>query len=206
MTINRLAAVGITVLALLTPGAGFASTMPQTADTWSFTGLSGAERSALQTDLGEVVPAARPVVDRLAGLVAVDPATGRCQPPAASCSFAHEGAGGRWGIHLDRQTLSATYPSNRFLVYHEIGHAEWGLMLDDSARQAFVDAVKRALRGRPCVNGLGQPCAPIGEMFADEFARWAGGFASSMSDYWTPPLFDPQTFAALVGVRSEGGA
>jgi hypothetical protein len=59
-------------------------------------------------------------------------------------------------------------------------------------------AVSRALRGRPCTNDQGRACAVLHEMFADEFARYVGGFAPSMSYYCTTPLLDPLTFAAVM--------
>ena len=109
---------------------------------------------------------------------------------------------GGWEIHLDAQTTSATFPSNRFLVYHEIGHAVWGLLLDDAHHRAFAHAVRVALHDKACIDGLGRPCATLPEIFADEFARFAGGFAASMSFYWTPPIFDAATFASLTTMRS----
>jgi hypothetical protein len=35
-------------------------------------------------------------------------------------------------------------------------------------------------------------------MFADEFARWAGGFAHSMTVYETPALLASTTFGDIV--------
>jgi len=77
------------------------------------------------------------------------------------------------------------------------------LQFDDAHRRAFADAVRAALHGKPCVDGLGRPCAALAEVFADEFARYAGGFAASMSFYWTPPIFRAATFGALVALRSR---
>jgi hypothetical protein len=77
----------------------------------------------------------------------------------------------------------------------------WGLLLDDAQHRAFARAVRAALHGKPCVDGLGRPCAPLQEVFADEFARFAGDFAVSMSFYWTPPIFDAATFGSLVRDR-----
>ncbi|HVN11300.1 MAG TPA: hypothetical protein VMT69_04340 [Kineosporiaceae bacterium] len=201
---NRLAALALTVLlvgGVVHTAAGTAS--ESGARTWRFD-LPSSARAAVQLDLAQVVPAARPVVERLAGMVAFDDDVAFCRPPAASCSQADSGIGGRWGIHLDRDTTAATFPSNRFLVYHELGHAVWGLLLTPDGHQAFVRAVGAALHGRPCINDLGGPCAVMPELFADEFARYAGGFAVSMSYYCTPPLLDPITFGALVGAPSDG--
>jgi hypothetical protein len=203
--LRKLAAgVGIAAVALLqtsaSPHAGAAASR---AGTWLFAGLAPAARAAVQADLAQVVPAARPLLQSLAGAVELDSAVSHCRGAATSCSTPHSGVDGRWGIHLDAQTTSATYPSNRFLVYHEIGHAVWGLLLDDAHHQAFARAVRAALHGRPCVDGLGRPCAALGEVFADEFARFAGDFAVSMSFYWTPSIFDPTTFHSLVAVRDS---
>jgi hypothetical protein len=179
------------------------SAEPAPASGWRFAGLAPAARAAVEADLAQLVPAARPLVHSLASAVVFDSAVSHCRGAATSCSLAKSGIGGQWGIHLDAQTTSATFPSNRFLVYHEIGHAVWGLLLDDAHRRAFADAVRVALHGKPCVNGLNRPCAILPEVFADEFARFAGGFAVSMSFYWTPPIFDAATFGSLVAERGR---
>ena len=203
MTAARRAALLLTIAALVAPVAAVAAAAsaeaPQATGTWTYVDLTASERAAIQADLAQVVPAAQPILERLAGLVQFDDEVSRCRAGAASCSYPGQGADGRWGIHLDEQTTSASYPSNRFLVFHEIGHAAWVLELGAAGRHTFVDAVRVALRGRPCRDGLDRPCAVIGEIFADEFARYVGGFKVSMSDYWTPPLLDAQTFGALIG-------
>jgi hypothetical protein len=200
MSTRRLAALAIIAVVLIAPSLAAraaAGSAPERA-TWLFADLSPAERNALESDLAAVVPVARPLFDRLAPLVAFDSATGLCRGEAWSCSYPNQGFDGRWGIHLDPQTMSGTYPSNRFLVYHEIGHAEWGLLMGDAQHAAFADAMRRALGGRACIDGQDRPCAPIQEVFADEFARYVGGFAVSMSFYETPPLLDTRTFAAVL--------
>jgi hypothetical protein len=166
-------------------------------EAWLLAGLPSTAASAVRTDLAQAVPAVQPLLRSLAGSVWVDAETERCHHGAQSCSYAGDGPDGRWAIHLAAQTTSATYPSNRFLVYHEVGHAVWGLLMGDTDRQAFRDAVRAALRQAPCIDDSGRPCAEIGEVFADEFARYAGGFAVSMSWYETPALLDTRTFAEL---------
>jgi hypothetical protein len=163
--------------------------------------LSPRARTSVQDDLSAISPAAGPLLERLARMVSFDDEVAQCPPPAASCSSSGSGLNGRWGIHLDAQTTAFTFPSNRFLVYHEIGHAAWGLLLGSADRRAFEAAIRRALRGRPCINDQGRPCAVLPEMFADEFARYVGGFHVSMSYYCTPPLLDAAAFGAIVGVR-----
>jgi hypothetical protein len=98
----------------------------QPSSTWRFTGMTAAAKAAVESDLILAVPAVRPLLGRLAPAVSVDAATSECRAGALSCSYRDQGIDGRWGIHLDAQTTSATYPSNRFIVYHEIGHAVWG--------------------------------------------------------------------------------
>jgi hypothetical protein len=201
---NRLAAWALT--AILVGGAPYTAAGTESSfgtGTWRFD-LPSPARAAVQLDLARVVPIARPVVARLAGLVAFDDdVVASCRTPAASCSQAGTGRDGRWGIHLDRDTTAKTFPSNRFLVYHELGHAVWGLLLTPDGHRAFARAIGAGLHGRPCLNDQGGPCAVLPEMFADEFARYAGGFAVSMSYYCTPPLLDPITFGALVGAPSR---
>ena len=186
--------------------AGFASAVspgaPSPGATWVFA-LPPQARTSMDVDLSAVTPAARPLLERLAGRVSFDDQVAQCPPPAVSCSSSGSGLRGRWGIHLDTQTTAFTYPSNRFVVYHEIGHAAWGLLLGPAGRGAFQAAVDRALRGRPCINDQGRPCAVLPEMFADEFARYVGGFRVSMSYYCTPPLLDAAAFGAIVGARSN---
>jgi hypothetical protein len=195
---HRLAVLALTAVLVggvpqLTTGASAASD----AGTWRFD-LPSAARAAVWVDLVQVVPAARPVVDRLAGMVAFDDDVAFCRPPAASCSQAGTGLDGRWGVHVDRDTTAMTFPSNRFLVYHELGHAEWGLLLTPNDHRAFGRAASAALHGRRCINDQGGPCAVLPEMFADEFARYVGGFAASMSYYCTPPLLDTVAFGAVL--------
>jgi hypothetical protein len=173
------------------------SASPSHGTTWLFD-LPAQARGAVQIDVAGVRPATRPLLQRLAGMTSFDDHVDQCRPPATSCSTPGSGVDGRWGVHLDADTTRFTYPSNRFLVYHEIGHAEWGLLLGPNGQRAFADAVSRALRGRPCVNDQGGPCAVLQEMFADEFARYVGGFKASMSYYCTPPLLDAVAFAAVL--------
>jgi hypothetical protein len=170
---------------------------PSHGTTWLFD-LPPSARAAVQVDLATATPAIESLLQQLAGMVSFDDQVAVCLPPAASCSTPGSGVDGRWGIHLDADTTRFTYPSNRFLVYHEIGHAEWGLLLGPDGQRAFAGAVSRARRGRPCVNDQGRPCAVLQEMFADEFARYVGGFAASMSYYCTPPLLDTVAFGAVL--------
>jgi hypothetical protein len=173
---------------------------PSSGPSWLFA-LPPRARTSVQADLSAIRPAAGPLLERLAGMVSFDDQVAQCRPPAVSCSSSGSGLDARWGIHLDAQTTALTYPSNRFLVFHEIGHAAWGLLLRPAEQRAFEAAVNRALRGRPCINDQGRPCAVLPEMFADEFARYVGGFRVSMSYYCTPPLLDAAAFGAIVGVR-----
>ena len=200
--LRRLAACATAMVAIIAPARSPAAAA---ADSWRYAGLAPAPRVAVETDLAQLVPAARPLLERLAGIVAFDDAVGQCRGAATSCSMPESGVDGRWAIHLDAQTTSATLPSNRFLVYHEIGHAVWDLLLDDAHHRAFAHAVRVALHDHACIDGLGRPCATLPEIFADEFARFAGGFAASMSFYWTPPIFDAATFGALAGLRCGAG-
>ena len=41
-------------------------------------------------------------------------------------------------------------------------------------------------------------CPAAHEVFADEFARWAGGFGFSLSAYETPALLDDGTMGELL--------
>jgi hypothetical protein len=194
-------AAALAVLPTGAPGAGL-SALPSTGATWLFD-LAPRARASVQVDLAEVTPVAQPLIRRLSGMASFDDRVSQCRPPAVSCSTSGSGIRGRWGIHLDAGTTAFTYPSNRFLVYHEIGHAQWRLLLGSTGQRRFAQAISHALRGRRCLNDQGRPCAVLPEMFADEFARYVGGFAASMSYYCTPPLLDAATFGALVGIRQQ---
>jgi hypothetical protein len=178
------------------------------AGTWHFDALQPAVVANVTTDAALAVPASRPVLALVDGSIAVDGDVAACRGVGQSCSFSEPaGAATPWRIHLDGHVTAETHPSQRFLVLHEIGHAVWGLVLGASDRRAFVAAVDRSLAGAPCrrADGTG-PCASIGEIFADEFARWAGGFRVSMSWYDTPALLDGATFGQLMSgaVRAAG--
>src|SRR4051812_43659660 len=98
---NRLAA--LTLTALLLGGAPYSAAGTEAESgtrTWHFD-LTSAARRAVELDIAQIVPLARPVVERLAGLVVFDADVSLCAPPAESCSLAGTGPDGRWGVHLD---------------------------------------------------------------------------------------------------------
>jgi hypothetical protein len=165
--------------------------------TWTFTGLAPAERANVAADIAVTVPAARQVLDLIDGAVAIDPFTNLCVVGDA-CSHPDPSAGRPWTIHLPHGTLDGTFPSERFIVLHEIGHAVWSLVFRQVDRDAFATAVDRSLDHRDCRATNGRACAPLFEMFADEFARWAGNFDVCMDTYYTPALLTPDAFGSLV--------
>jgi hypothetical protein len=166
---------------------------------WLFVHLAPAARANFLAATTQTIPAAQPVLRAVRGQATVDGENAPCAP-AWSCSGPDNGGPRVWRIRLDSWTVSGTYPSQRFLELHEVGHEVWWLEFTPADRAAFVTAVRQSLHGAPCrmVNHPDQPCAAVTEMFADEFARWAGGFAHSMTKYETPPLLDAHTFGALV--------
>ena len=165
--------------------------------TWAFSGLSSPERANVAADIAATMPAARQVLDLVDGAVAIDPYTNLCVVGDA-CSHPDPSAGRPWTIHLPHGTLAGTFPSQRFIVLHEIGHAVWSLAFRQVDRDAFATAVDHALAGRPCETSTGAACAPLHEIFADEFARWAGDFEVCMDSYATPALLTDDAFGALV--------
>jgi hypothetical protein len=179
------------------PAAGPAIT---TAGTWRFNGLQPTAQRVVRTDVAETVPEAKAVLGLVDGSVTIDEDVALCPRSADSCAFP-PAPGGPWRstIHLSPDTDSGTLPSQRFYVLHEIGHAVWALILRDGDRAAFAGAVAGALDGRPCRRVRdGSPCAPITEIFADEFARWAGGFHANMTGYQTPSLLDAADMARVM--------
>src|SRR5262249_55089751 len=154
---------------------------------WAFAGLSPLERANVAADIAEAKPAARQVLDLIDGTVAIDSYANKCKVGDA-CSHPDKSNGRPWTIHLPHGTLDGTTPSQRFIVLHEIGHAVWALVFRQADRDAFVAAAQKTFPGGQCVATNGAACAPLYEMFADEFSRWAGGFEVCMDTYATPAL------------------
>jgi hypothetical protein len=173
--------------------------------TWAFRGLSPAERANVVADIAEATSAARPVLDLVDGNVAIDAYANLCVVGDA-CSHPEPSAGRGWTIHLPHGTLAGTFPSQRFIVLHEIGHAVWSLVFRQVDRDAFQAAVDASLHHRACVATNGATCAPLYEMFADEFARWAGHFEACMDTYHTPALLTGDAFGAIVDRALAGRA
>jgi hypothetical protein len=173
--------------------------------TWAFRGLSPAERANVAADIAQAASAARPVLDLLDGSVAIDSYASKCAVGDA-CSHPEPSAGRGWTIHLPHGTLAGSFPSQRFIVLHEIGHAVWALVFRQADRDAFVAAAQKAFPGGHCVATNGAACAPLYEMFADEFARWAGDFQACMDTYATPPLLTGDAFGAIVDRALAGRA
>lgn len=168
-----------------------------TTGSWAFRGLAPTEHANVAADIAAAMPAARPVLDLIDGSVVIDTETGRCTAGDA-CSYREPSAGRPWTIHLPHAALTDTFMAQRFMVLHEIGHAVWSLVLRQADRDAFAAAVQESLHGRACVTRFDTPCAPLYEMFADEFARWAGNFEVCMDGYWTPSLLTGDAFGAIV--------
>ena len=173
--------------------------------TWAFSGLSSPERANVAADIAATMPAARQVLDLVDGAVAIDPYTNLCVVGDA-CSHPDPSAGRPWTIHLPHGTLAGTFPSQRFIVLHEIGHAVWSLVFRQVDRDAFQSAAQSAFPGGRCVATNGAACAPLYEMFADEFARWAGHFEACMDTYYTPALLTGDAFGAIVDRALAGRA
>jgi hypothetical protein len=187
----------------LGPAAGFAPAAGPaltTAGTWQLDALTPSAARAVTTDVRDAMPRARVVLGLVDGSIAIDRNAGICGPTVDSCSGpAPAGAARPWRLHLSADTTSDTLPAYRFYVLHEIGHAVWGLLFRDRDRIAFARAVHGSLHGKPCRRVRdGRPCAPITELFADEFARWAGGFHANMTGYQTPPLLATTDMSRLI--------
>ena len=148
---QRLAAtaliVAVALFAASTPSGASGSSPRVTltpTGTWTFSGLSSTERANVAADIAATMPAARQVLDLVDGAVAIDPYTNLCAVGDA-CSHPDPSAGRPWTIHLPHGTLDGTFPSQRFIVLHEIGHAVWSLAFRQVDRDAFATAVDHAL-------------------------------------------------------------
>jgi hypothetical protein len=203
--IATLVAAAASALALIpssqgsAPAAAAAPITLSATGTWNVAGLNKAERVSFAADLDQVIPAARPVLALMDGSIAVDQNVAPCQGYGESCSFpAPAGSARPWDVHLSQRIVSEGYMSDRFVVYHEIGHAVWSVLLRPADQQAFIRAFRAGLHG-PCKGfRTGRSCASTQELFADEFARWAGCFAHSMTTYETPSAVPFRTMQAIV--------
>jgi hypothetical protein len=86
----------------------------------------------------------------------------------------------------------------RFLVLHEFGHAVDAAMLTAPGRNSFMAALHAGSERVGDCRGGTTGCTAIHEQFADEFARWAGRFPSSLSAYGTPALVPTDDFTRLL--------
>jgi hypothetical protein len=208
--------VAVAVLVVLPLQATTAAAPPRLlapAATFRLDALPPVARDDVIADVASTNAAARSAIDLVDGSIAIDLDVKRCPPLSDSCSYGEpDGATTPWRIHLGADTSGTTAPTPRFIVLHEIGHAVYGLVFDPSDRAAFEDAVRRSLHGAPChrvrqPDKKVRPCAPIWEVFADEFARFAGGYADNLTGYDTPSLLAASTMARLVTgavAKSEG--
>src|SRR5215831_19387076 len=193
---QRLAAIAIALtialLAASTPSVGATSTSSaailSTDGTWTFRGLDPTERLNVAADIAAAMPAARQVLDLIDGSITIDSYANLCTVGDA-CSHPDPSAGRPWTIHLPKGIVDGTFMSQRFIVYHEIGHFVWAKVLRQVDRDAFAADVDRALHGQKSTTFTGADCAPLFEMFADEFARWVGNFEVCMDSYRTPAFF-----------------
>lgn len=85
----------------------------------------------------------------------------------------------------------------RFLVLHEIGHLVdyEGITEEDAAR--FTTAFRASPAWKDCFPHDGE-CLASDELFADQFAIYATGAATSLTTYATPRLLSDATFEALL--------
>jgi len=207
---RRLLAAAASLVAVTLPSAA-AGHAPSTHRTpvvaqggLAFAAVPPAARAHVLTTVAGVRAAARTVLAQIDPAIVIDLDLTRCRSADVSCSYpSPAGAARPWSIHLQAAAAADVDPSQRFTVLHELGHAVWSLVFTAADRQAFADGVEQALAGRPCRGWrLGRPCASVPEMFADEFARWAGGFEVSMTGYETPALFTFAQFDALVAAAT----
>jgi hypothetical protein len=202
---RRLVAATVALIAVLPASYGVAPAHPaptvlSASGTWDVGALDAHARTNFLADAAQALPAARPVLTLIDGSIAVDGNVKPCAGLGESCSFPEPaGSRTRWGIHLATDITGNTYQGQRFIVLHEIGHAVWDMVFTPTDQQAFVAAASATLHGKPCRRvRSGRPCAAVQELFADEFARWAGGFKVSMSCYETPALVGAATFGSIV--------
>jgi hypothetical protein len=155
-------------------------------------------------------PEARRLLLRVSPLVRFEVNRGACAAASASCVRAAEPGVARpivisiSAAQLGRARTPAARAVRRFVILHELAHAVDAALLTPAGRAAFAAALRGAARA-PCRPraASGTPCAPAHELFADELARFAGGFDVSLTTYDTPPLLTAGQVSALVA-RSVG--
>jgi hypothetical protein len=166
--------------------------------------LTPAERRAVATAVAGANPAARAQLVAVSAQLAIVLATPTsCPRPHVSCVRAGgsaQSAGRPIVVALQRAHLAqAATPRGTFLILHELGHAIDAGMLDDEGRRAFEREFRQAAPGAVCLSGRhAADCLEVHELFADEFARWAGGYRRSLSAYATPALLPGDRFAQLL--------
>jgi hypothetical protein len=164
--------------------------------------VTAADRAWVATAILTARPAARDLLIAVSGQVEVVLAgPDSCPREHVSCVRAGDHGDGRHiVVALQRDHLDEVgTPRGRFLVLHELAHAVDAAMLGSDGRRAFERALRTTAPALPCTAGAARPgCIPVHELFADEFARWAGRFAGSLSTYATPALIGDAQFAALL--------
>lgn len=99
-------------------------------------------------------------------------------------------------LEFRRSELDGTLGA-RFLVLHELGHLVEHAGLSATALAAFDAAFRSSPAWRPCF-AYEHGCVPLDELFADQFAIYASGEATSMTTYATPRLLDDASFERLL--------
>ncbi len=196
-------------LALL-PSSGPANasfTPPARLDLAFDPSFTPAERRAVEVVIASARPQARALIVAVSGQIRVArSADGGCPDRTSSCvrssARPDDGRPASRGIVLElgREHLAeATSPLGRFVILHELGHAVDAAMLDEAARDDLERAFARA-GWHPACAQPGDPvaCPAPHEVFADEFARWAGGFGFSLSAYEVPALLGDGTMGELL--------
>lgn len=172
--------------------------------------LAPADRAAVVAAISGTRPEARAILTAISGEVYVTASTtGGCPSTHTSCVRRGDpndpADHGRPIViqYAPEHLAIASTPEGRFVLLHEFGHAVDAAMLTAPGREAFRAALwGGADRARACRGSQGD-CAAIHEQFADEFARWAGSFAVSLSAYKTPALIPSDTFTALLVANSR---
>lgn len=105
--------------------------------------------------------------------------------------------GGRRYVITLRPTSWQATRRGRFVFLHEIGHIVDWAFVGPSLRDKFRAAFAESPRHRACFEWRGG-CVPEHEVFAEQFAFWAGADRRLRSGYATPPLLSRAAFGRLM--------
>lgn len=113
------------------------------------------------------------------------------------------GGGLRFVVALLPRTWRRT-AIGRFVFLHELGHVVDWAFIGPALRQRVREAFASSPAWRDCFPYKGTGCVPASEVFAEQFAYWAGARRTLRSGYGIPPLLSRDAFGDLMAEAGWG--